>query len=65
MCETHKYIAGTAVAERSHASPKRIEAMSQENKIGAAGDKIAELIHTFGREAVEEALKRQSPPSEK
>lgn len=65
MCEQHKHMAGTAVAERTPTSARRIEALSQEDKVRAAGDKIADLIHTFGREAIEEALKRQKPPSKK
>ncbi len=58
MCESHRNIAGVAVAERT---PVKTIKISEEDKARAAGDEIAGLIHKFGFENVQKALKQQDP----
>ena len=64
MCEAHRHMAATAVAERTPVRAKAIEA-SPEDKDAAAGDAIANLIMTFGYERIQKALKSQTPPPTK
>lgn len=59
MCEQHKHIGGTAVAERTPV--KKISHVSEADKINAAGDHIAGLIEQFGFEIVEKALREKNP----
>jgi hypothetical protein len=61
MCDSHRNLGGTAVAERT---PPRVEVtrqapriVSEEDKIRGAQDQISNMMRTFGADVVNKAFK--------